>query len=262
MNKTCCVVFRVHWMARLLKIYGERNTNTNHLSQLVQLNLKVKQLRGTAPPYVIKLQQRLPGKELVRDIYFSLTFSQHLGWKHSCIKPASKLERYALVNDDLTFLTITKNPYSWLLSLYKRPYHQHYIEKPNFEKFLSSPWGQVGRERLDGNIINPIELWNIKNRSYLNLTKFNVLNLTSEKIISAPGQVIDQISHIFSIEKKSEKFLDMKRSTKDANKDSDFYLDYYLNEKWKSEISSREIALINGYLDRELMEHFDYKIIE
>lgn len=248
-------------MALLLKIYGERNTNTNHLSHLVRLNLKVKQLRGIAPPYVRKLQQKLLGKELVRDIYFSLTFSQHLGWKHSCVKPASKLVRYALVNDDLAFLTITKNPYSWLLSLYKRPYHQHHIEKPDFEKFLSSPWGKVGRDRLDGNIINPIELWNIKNRSYLNLTKLNVLNLTSEKIISSPRQVIDQISHKFSIQKKSEKFLDMKRSTKEANKDSDFYLDYYLNEKWRNEISSREIALINGYLDRELMKRFDYKVI-
>ena len=106
-------------MTKRIKIYGERNTTTTYMSHLSRLNLSAKEIPGTVPPYIKILQKILPGNELVKDIYFNLTYGKNLGWKHSCVEPVEKLLRYSHVKTNkIAFLTITKNPYSWLLSLY------------------------------------------------------------------------------------------------------------------------------------------------
>lgn len=144
-------------MSKLIKIYGERNTNTNYLSKLIKLNLSVQEVAGTVPPTVMKLQNILPGNELVRDIYFYLTFGSNLGWKHTRVKPLEILKKYSMVKRGLGLVTITKNPYSWLMSLYRRPYHQYYHEKPDFETFLQLPWTATGRDNTERVLKNPIE---------------------------------------------------------------------------------------------------------
>ena len=57
---------------KLVKIYGERNTGTNYLSRLIHLNLDVEELPGIAPKKIVQLQNRLPGREWVKDMYLSL----------------------------------------------------------------------------------------------------------------------------------------------------------------------------------------------
>lgn len=248
-------------MAKLIKIYGERNTNTNYISKLIKLNLKVKELPGVVPPCIFKMQKILPGKELIRDVYFYLTYGNNLGWKHTCVKSLESLNKYRIVNSNLVFVTITKNPYSWLLSLYHRPYHQYFSVKPRFETFLQTPWKTVGRDNTEPILKNPIELWNIKNRSFLNLNSKNTLNITSESILENPEDIIEKISCRFSIKRKSDSFVDYERSTKDKDRDVSFYRDYYLNEKWRDELTGDAIAIINETIDKKLMSYFGYNIL-
>ena len=249
-------------MTKLIKIYGERNTNTNYMSKLIELNLDAKEVPGVVSPLIKKMQKILPGNELVKDIYFYLTYKNNLGWKHTCVKPLERLARYKLVNSDLAFLTITKNPYSWLLSLYRRPYHQYYSNKPSFEMFLRLPWKTIGRDNIDDSMLkNPIELWNIKNNSYLQLSGEKTLNVTSESIFQNPEDIIEKISRQFCIKRLSGGFIDYTRSTKDKSKDSNHYRDYYLNEMWRNEISSEAIAIINETVDQKIMSHFGYSIL-
>lgn len=246
---------------KLIKIYGERNTNTNYLSKLIELNLQAQEIQGVVPPYIMKIQELLPGNEFIRDLYFHFTFPQNLGWKHTAVKPTHKLERYKLYNDNLTFLTITKNPYSWLLSLYRNPYHQYYDEKPSFEVFLQTEWKTIARDGVQGNLVNPIELWNIKNRSYLQLDQSKALNITTESIFNNASHIIKNISKQFSIERKDTSFINYERSTKNNTKDSNYYRDYYLLEKWKEELTPEAIKIINNSLDKELAQSFGYKIL-
>jgi len=254
-------------MTKKLKMYGERNTNTNYMSKLIQLNLEIQEIPGTVPKYIdtaqTYFQWLLPGNEQIKDTYFDLSFGKNLGWKHTCVQPADTLKNYRLVDDDLIFITITKNPYSWLLSLYRNPYHQYYLnqKKPSFEEFLTSPWKTVGRDNTQKSLKNPIELWNIKNNSYLQLQEFNVLNITTESIFIDAGKIICEISDRFSVPRKHECFVDYERSTKDKGKDGNYYRDYYLNEKWKNKLSEKEISIINQSLDMNLMNYFDYKIL-
>jgi hypothetical protein len=248
-------------MTKLIKMYGERNTNTNYMSKLIQLNLNAKEIPGVIPPIIMKLQNVLPGRELVRDIYFYLTYGKYLGWKHTCVKSQDALNKYQLVNSNLVFLTITKNPYSWLLSLYRRPYHQYYSDNPSFETFLQRQWKTIGRDNVKTILTSPIELWNIKNKSYLQLDSKNSTNVTTEEIFENPEGVIQRLSQKHCIERKCERFFNYESSTKDRSKNSAFYREYYISEKWRDDLSNEAIAIINESIDRELVSHFGYDLL-
>ena len=244
----------------LIKIYGERNTGTHYLSELIRLNLEVEEVPGVVPKYIMALQKQLPGKELVRDLYFAMTYKHNLGWKHTTVKPLEIIAKYSIAKNNLSFVTITKNPYSWLLSLYKRPYHQYYADKPDFESFLSTSWKTVGRDSAPKILSSPVELWNMKNSSYLQLEDtFPVLNIKYEDILDVPKNIIELISNTFSYGRRLSHFQNYEKSTKEKGKDSSFYRDYYLNERWKDMLSPQSIAIINERLDNELMNYFRYE---
>ena len=250
-------------MKRLIKIYGERNTGTNYLAKIIELNLSAALLPGIVPPLLMKLQNKVPYFEQIRDLYFTLTYSRNLGWKHTVVKNDKKLSRYKKNNTDLCFLTITKNPYSWLLSLYKRPYHfTRKSYEMSFEYFLKSPWRTLKRENAPKVVPNPIELWNLKNSSYLGLLNERTLNITSEILIENPDGVINNVCEKFGIPKLQNHFINFEASTKDKTKNTDHYRKYYLNEMWRSEISEESLCIINRYLDFEVLEHFGYEIIK
>lgn len=50
----------------VLKLYGERNTGTNYLTKLIDLNLDIEQLHGVVPSYIMRLQHHFIGDEWVR----------------------------------------------------------------------------------------------------------------------------------------------------------------------------------------------------
>ncbi len=248
-------------MIKRIKIFGERNTNTNYMSKLIALNLKIREISGVVPRTILAAQKILPGRERLRDIYFHYTYKHNLGWKHACVKPEQIKGSTVDRKNDICFLTITKNPYSWLLSLHRNPYHQYYGEKPGFEDFLRTPWKTVKRDNTSSLLQNPIELWNIKNNSYLLLSSWECLNITTENIFANPGTVIDQISCKFQIEKKTYKFINYEHSTKEKSKNNTFYSDYYLNERWRDKLSTEAISIINEKIDPKLMAFFRYEIL-
>jgi hypothetical protein len=249
-------------LKRPVKIYGERNTGTNYIDKLIRMNLEADLLNGVAPGPIQFLQRALPGKQLVRDTYFQLTYGRNLGWKHTAVKPESELRRYDIVKKGVCFITVTKNPYSWLLSLHRRPYHHYYGEKPDFETFLRTSWKTVGRDNCEGLLPDPIELWNIKNRSYLRLQSLKGVNITSESVLADPKALIDKLSDSFSIPRSKNYFSNLDKSTKDKSKNFDYYNDYYLNERWKEELSDESVSIINSRLDRALVDYFSYELLE
>lgn len=249
-------------MKKLVKIYGERNTGTNYIDKLIRMNLEAHLLTGVAPSHIQILQRILPGKQFVRDKYFELTYGKNLGWKHTTVKPESELRRYEIVKKGVCFVTVTKNPYSWLLSLYRRPYHHYYGEKPDLVTFLRTPWKTVRRDNCESILPDPIELWNIKNKSYLRLKSVDAANITSESVLADPKALIDSLSDSFSISRSDNYFSNLNESTKDKNKNFDYYNDYYLNERWREELSDESISIINRRLDRNLVEYFGYQLLD
>jgi len=250
-------------MSRRIKIYGERNTNTNYLEQLIRLNLDAEQIPGVVPPYLKTIQKILPGKEWLRDWFFSMTPQHNLGWKHTRVMSGQELRHFDILKQGICFISITKNPYSWLLSLHRKPYsHQYSGSKPDFETFLRTPWKTVARDNCEHLLHSPIELWNIKNASYLQLEELNGLNITTESTVQDPEAVITRISEHFSIDRLSPRFLNYEKSTKDSSKDFTYYQDYYLNERWRDSLSGKAAAIISEAVDKNLMRHYGYELLE
>ena len=245
-------------MAAFVKIFGERHTNTNYLQQLITLNLEVTQLPGVAPKHLRTLERWLPFANF-RDNYFDKHFHKHLGWKHACVDN-QRLQQSDIFKQCL-FLTLTKNPYAWLVSLHRRPYHYlDTITGTNFKDFLQTPWQLLPREQITEQSLTPIELWNKKNYSYLSLASQYTLNLTSEALLEKPEQVVQHISERICLPLKGS-FQDITQSTKKTTKDRAFYKDYYLNQRWLSEYTEETLAIVNTSIDKELMQHFGYSII-
>ena len=72
-----------------LKIFGERNTGTNYLSELINSNLDVHLLKGS-----LNKNSLFTFREWSKDLYFYITSFYNFGWKHSKIdsKIAEKIK--------------------------------------------------------------------------------------------------------------------------------------------------------------------------
>lgn len=247
----------------VVKIYGERNTGTNYLSALMELNFFCRQLPGFVPKAVMGLQLLLPGREGVRDYWFEKTFSRNLGWKHMQVQSADQLQQVATFSASLHFLTLTKNPYSWLLSMHRRPYHQHYRSQMSLEEFLEAEWQLAGRDNVDQSVANPIELWNIKNSSYENLAaRFPVLQLTYESLLCSPLETLKRIEDEFRLKRLNPELQNYEQSTKDSDRDATYYRDYYLKERWRSKLTRKAVETINQHLDHGLVDRFGYQVLD
>ena len=238
-----------------IKIYGERNTGTNFLSNLLRENLDIELLEGTVPN----------GKfwalsEFNKNLYFSLTSNKNLGWKHALVAPA-QLQRNKNTRN-VYFLTVSKNPYSFLLSLYKNPYHYKGVKPNSLLKFLQTKWYVQGRENVESRFYrNPVELWNSKNHSYLQLKEklpLQTVNLKYEDLLENPEAEIDKICQFLKVPKKQD-FKNYTLSTKDPEKSFSFYQNYYLNEQWVNLLKDEEIEVINQNIDQDLMDLLGYK---
>jgi Sulfotransferase domain len=249
------------WIAREIKIYGERNAGTNYLTELLKANLEARLLPGTVPMPINRAQRLLPGNQWLRDIYFSRTFHENLGWKHSMVIPPRLLAAGARERN-VGFITITKNPYSWLLSMHRRPYNNWSIRKASFEDFLRTRWRTVGRENA-ASLANPIHLWNQKNGAYRELAKaLPTLSIRYEDILADPNAVLEKTATFLRVQRKHGATRNVFESTKnDGDKDFSYYQSYYLQERWRDSLSMRAIGLINDRLDRSLMEYFGYAFL-
>jgi hypothetical protein len=172
--------------------------------------------------------------------------------------------------NDFLILTLTKNPYSWLLSMYRRPYHSQNIrsievQSNSFEDFLKKEWRSVQRENSPKKIIqNPIILWNIKNAAYLTMMKekkYQVINLKYESILRNYAEVLEKITNIGVLRLKNKKVINIVNSVKGHAQTFSDYQDYYLNEDWKEKLNKTHIDFINHHLDSDLMKTFNYNII-
>jgi hypothetical protein len=250
-------------MDKIVKIYGERNTGTNYLVEMFKLNFEIKVLKGAVDPKINRFINFSPNPEMLRDLYFELANKYVLGWKHSEIKIDDFYTENESFLQKVRFIVLIKNPYSWLLSLYRRPYHYFGNKNASFENFLESPWRTMKRDNSRiSEYRNPIDMWNRKNKSYIDLKScFNVIIIKYEEMIKDHIKTLRYIEKALKLTKKNDSLSNFNKSTKDSNKDFDFYKDYYGNERWKQKLTNENIKTINSYLNKDLIKYFDYGLL-
>ena len=246
---------------RRLKIYSERNTGSGYLERLVLRNLQVECLRGGLPR---SLRKVFPESELVRDAFFRATRKGNLGWKHAFAPSPTALRDARPAPQEILFLTLTKNPYAWLVSLYRRPYHAR-RRYSSFSQFLSEPWRSVRRENGATSFSNPIELWNQKTASYLNLGDYaNRVLCRYEDLLADPLDFLETLCREHGIARRLVPFENIREATKGSDRGKTFedYRDEYLTERWRDRLEADNLLLINESLDADLMARLRYARID
>jgi hypothetical protein len=244
---------------RAIKLLGERNTGSRYLMQLVELNLKLPYLPHF-PPSWIKSWHGKPGFEWLRTQYFAWTYSKNLGWKHHL--PDADFIAKLSASRGVLFLICIKEPYSFLTSLYKRPYHHPLPKGTSFAQFLQQEWTPIPQERAPSTFANPIQLWNTKHRAYLALAdRLPSLLIDHRELQEGPAAVMQSIAARMGLAAPST-FQDVTESTKDQGKPKGEILDFYRQRQWLKQYTPETLAWVNSQLDAEVMRRLNYSLLE
>lgn len=222
-----------------IKVFGERNTSTNALKALIENNSEsciAPSVANEIDPnfhFWVKVISRMPKSSYIREKYIDsiFFFSKPLYfWKHAATN-------FADVNcfGKRNIIFTVRNPASWLLGLHRRPYNTTIKPAKDFSVFLQSKWRLVWRDNLKYTYLKPIKLYNYKLRSYLVfMDKLDFYDIPYrvvrfEDFALDQRKVFDDIR--FMLNKPSGSPIIVDSSTKDKRKSSNYYKEYYGNER-------------------------------
>lgn len=198
----------------------------------------------------------IPEKEAHIDAVFADTGLLN-AWKHSALN----FDNDESLPHDVYIILMVRHPMSWLLSLFRKPYHAIYPLEDKFEDFLTQCWPTVARDRLNKIITTPIDLWNLKLESYKRF--YECYSDTGQvRIIKFEDFAWSQKSAISGacrdLQLSTENFIELTQSTKEGRKDVNWYRNYYQSEMWRIEVSQLGWQILDHKLDRELSRYFNY----
>lgn len=257
-------------MPDIVKVFGERNTSTNALTSLIRKNSRSRVAPSTAndldPGFLKKIRfaQKLgvPGgiREWMTDRVF-VGRDPLSAWKHT----ATNFDDVAPFAQSHVVFCV-RHPASWILGLYKRPYHVHGRVVSDLTEFLEKRWKTVGRERLDGRKVGAIELYNRKMRAYSEFQQRLISTGISHSVVRHEDFAVDQQSVFetlkpYLVDPETE-FSPLDASTKDQEKSRDYYRDYYGCQKWRNEIDADSMQRINAEIEWQLLADLSYHPVD
>jgi len=254
-----------------VKIFGERNTATNALKALIETNSASRALPGVSSeidPAVVErlraLRQAFAGKDPLQflqareheiDRVFLAQPPSH-AWKHI----ATRFDTVESLAGALVVFCV-RHPLSWLLALYRNPYHLQAAKPESFDQFLDTAWPLTQRDNLTYAALLPHQLYEEKLQSYAvcmrqleaagiayRVLKFEDIVLQQEAVFAS---LADQLCN------PAAQCSPVVRSTKDSSRTLHDYIAYYGAERWRDEIAD-QIPRINGHLNSGLLAQFGY----
>ncbi|MET7244257.1 hypothetical protein ABZT49_12880 [Methylobacterium sp. EM32] len=251
-------------MYDFIKIFGERNCGTNFLIQLCSRNftaIKVLEHGDNTVPnsrsHIFDENFRYFALNRLIDNQRLEEFQSNFGWKHSAV--TSCYLRMAEIFDKTMFLFIVKNPYSYLNSLFRRPYNLMPLRNTTKSEFLRSAFIANQRDNLDDILIeSPIDLWNRKTKSYLTV----VNDISNARLIRYEDLVVDLAGFLEWIHSSgvslAGKITIPAESTKGDPLLFTDYRDAVLSYNPQSDFPLEDIDYIDSYLDKDLVHTLKY----
>jgi hypothetical protein len=185
-----------------IQVFGERCTGTNWLTTVIRDNFDVP----------------------AGDAIFG---------KHNWIEDEH-------IRDDVLYLHVTKDIYSWLLSMAKHRHHQEHTRGLNFSQYIRAPWacfdssGEMIFERdpqTGRRFINIIEMFN------------------------------DWISSFYDLHLKNDEEVYITKKYKGQEFSTNFdRRDFFIKKQYLREITPEDFSFINSYLDMETYHSYGYLI--
>ena len=257
-------------MVKSVKIYGERNSGTNALEKALAENFSCQLIPGVTDLKREVIQNHLRDwagaasdlpllTESLIDNSIIAQMGKHLGWKHAC----PPLQAIASHPDQaaIVFVTISKDPYRWLLSFYQKPYHRLIGNGRSFSQFIRQPWLTVRRDHCQFPLLpNPIHLYNTKLASHLALqdATTNCVSMTYSDFLFQFDRVMERLSGFLT--PVHEQYRRPEASTKEAGVTFDDYLQKY-RKPIEEQMSDEDRAFINSQLDRSVVERAGYSLL-
>ncbi|BBL75934.1 hypothetical protein [Methylomagnum ishizawai] len=271
---------------KFLKIYGERNTGTNLISEIFKNQGVIQELpssfimrgfKNDSEPYLKRFadlkSKYLPKagavdeniKKLIRERIYddAVHYDRYecLGWKH-CRPNKSILLHDKNRFKKTLFIVITKHPYFWVKSFYKNCYHNLTgvkIKKIGFEDFLEMPWVSCARDWVDKTIFDSVlELYRDKINGYVELSDYaeHFIHIQYESLINSPDKYLDRVRSIIS-----EDFPLLQMINESAKKDGNTMNDYRKKYDIKKVVCEDFfIDAIEKYFTQESISMFGYDI--
>ncbi len=260
-------------MVDRIKVYGERNTGTNFVERCLRQMTSVHVIPGNLPPGLQRFHKlisdilpRETANRLIegeRDRLFRRSIGKNLGWKHART-PVGPMDGSAYPAG-VGIVTLRKNPYSWLLSLHRRPYaadRAEYRAHLPFAEFVKMPWPTRTRENGPPFYETPMDLWCDKVASYALLDAIApTAHLTYEEVLRDPARSFRTVSADLDIPLVTDG-IDLQTATKRDPSSFEHYKRYYLGEEWRAKLDPETVEFINAHLDADLVARSGYRIIE
>ena len=252
-----------------IKVFGERNTGTNWLENLLMQNYDAPVIhhRGIISQEMTDLErkflaslprvQQLFMEEKIKDAIFETKGSKLFGWKHSSVL-SENINKHPKFNET-GFIFLVKNPFSFIKSLHKRPYNTLINVPKKVDDFIITPWPTLHRDYTCSPLLEtPVELWNYKVSSYCNFldSHKNALLLRYESLLENHELLFSLVEEKFKLKPKTR--LPILKSTKFDKLNTDDYRNKYLNTNPSSGLRLNSIDLINSVLDDRLVKRCQY----
>lgn len=210
-----------------IKIHGLQRTATNYIAYLLNNNLK--------------------DTEVLVNIG---------GWKHGHYCAPWTL------GEEVHVVTVVKNPYSWLVSLY------NYL-KPQmpFVHFLKRPL-VVGEKSGSPYLLrssNPVEHWNNMNYHWMSIQiNYKKLFIVSyENVLQNTDLALKNISNYFELslqENKDNPKNRMEASNEKQHISEDaFDVSYYTNRKYLDYFNNETFSFVNQHIEPMIMQQLGYR---
>ncbi len=247
------------------KIYGERNTGTNFVAELLRRNFAVHCLQSynRIHEYAGAMAKNLPEEPAggIRNALLELesrrTLFADFGWKHGA--PPRDLIASAPHAKQTLFICIAKHPLAWLRSLANRPYNLVDEVPKSFSRFIRQDWTMTPRDNLPGrDRVNVVELWNRKNATFQDLRSLadRCLILAYEEILNDPAGFLSSVSgHLIA---RGNDFVWSFPSTKGDSMTFEQYRKKYQEQDFCNDIPAKDMDFIRDRIDENLMSAFGY----
>ena len=253
---------------KFVKVFGERNTGTRAIIRMLaaQPEVRMQPVGETGALNLlenVELRARIDAtyKGNWRKIYHDALRDNEQAlacptkaWKHA--RPVWA-DAYRQKHAHVIFCV--RNPYSWALSLFRRPYHQKGPTSKRMRDFVVQPWLTVSRDNMPAVLSSPIELWTGKvaaYRMFMEQADIPAKVVRFESFVASPDVELRRILAELGVP-----FGDIHRvatSTKEPLRTLEEISEYYRREDWKKYLTNDVVRAINTSIDWELAAQYGY----
>lgn len=256
----------------LVKVFGERNTGTRALLQMLRRSGEVTlRMAGAGSPAEQRRRTELEARiseqftgawrklymDALRDNLRHRT-DPLLTWKH-----AAPEWHQSYADERASVIFMVRNPYSWVLSMVRRPYHIAGRRSAGLEELLTRPWLTQRRDNTEILLPDVMALWHAKLEAYRRFTVQAKAHGVNTGVLNFENFVADPVASAKAALRHcgiaTENLRPARRNTKNSEQHLSEIQAYYAREGWRADLTRRSVAMINSRMDWDMAGEFGYR---